>query len=165
MSAFFASSSGVRSWESNLKWVLFSVYFVENSSLMGLWGWWNVNVPSMKLKQAEEAKKLHWTRETYVISLQFWHYEQLVHIKKAIRLNVIILINAGSKSTLPKACSTCEAITNWRKRECFLPHIKNELRSNMTLRAPNSSPLMAIESDPLIALDFNDVVNAFAQRQ
>lgn len=64
---------------------------------MGLWGWWNVNVPSTKLKQAEKAKKLHWTRETYVISLQFWHYEQLVHIKKAIRLNVtIILINAGS---------------------------------------------------------------------
>lgn len=75
--------SGVRSWESNLKWVLLSVYFVENSSLMGLWGWWNVNVPSTKLKQAEKAKKLHWTRETYVISLQFWHYEQLVHIKKS----------------------------------------------------------------------------------
>lgn len=35
----------------------------------------------------------------------------------------------------------------------------------MTPRAPRSSPLMAIESDLVRALDFNDVVNAFAQRQ
>lgn len=46
-----------------------------------------------------------------------------------------------------------KAVTNWRQTELFLPHIENELRNNMTLRA-NSSPLMAIESDLLIAPGF-----------
>lgn len=35
----------------------------------------------------------------------------------------------------------------------------------MTLRSTNSSPLLAIESDLLTVLDFNDVVNAFVQGQ
>lgn len=35
----------------------------------------------------------------------------------------------------------------------------------MTPRAPSSLPLKGIESDLVRSLDFNDVVNAFAQRQ